>query len=120
MVEKIRYVFETKLFETNLVPKINVNFPIFFADPHQKEDSRDLNIGQERYRILNTKNSKIEKVRSMIYLNKLVIEKATLDDAGMYICFVTNSGFGDLTYKSMTLRVQNRKLIFFFAIKKIG
>ena len=87
MVEKIRYVFETKLlFETSLVPKINeinVNFPIFFADPHQKEDSRDLNIGQERYRILNTKNSKIEKVRSMIYLNKLVIEKATLDDAGM-------------------------------------
>ena len=55
----------------------------------------------------------------MIYLNKLVINKATLDDAGMYICFVTNSGFGDLTYKSMTLRVQNRKLIYiFFAIKK--
>ena len=55
----------------------------------------------------------------MIYLNKLVINKATLDDAGMYICFVTNSGFGDLTYKSMTLRVENRKLIYiFFAIKK--
>ena len=52
----------------------------------------------------------------MIYLNKLVIKKATLDDAGMYICFVTNSGFGDLTYKSMTLRVQNRKLIYFFTI----
>ena len=26
-------------------------------------------------------------------------------DAGMYICFVTNSGFGALTYKSMNLRV---------------
>ena len=56
----------------------------------------------------------------MIYLNKLVINKATLDDAGMYICFVTNSGFGDLTYKSMTLRVQNRKLIYLssFPFKK--
>ena len=99
-----------------VLPKINKKFIIFFTDPHQKEDSRDLNIGQERYRILNTKNSQIEKLGRMIYLNKLVINKATLDDAGMYICFVTNSGFGDLTYKSMTLRVQNRKLMIFAII----
>lgn len=39
------------------------------------------------------------------YLNRLVLEDVRESDAGMYICFVTNSGFGALTYKSMNLRV---------------
>jgi hypothetical protein len=39
----------------------------------------------------------------------LVIKEATVEDSGMYICFVTNSGFGALTYKSMHLTVIKSK-----------
>ena len=42
------------------------------------------------------------------YLNKLTIRHATKRDSGLYICFVTNSGFGNMTYKSMTLTVGSK------------
>ena len=45
------------------------------------------------------------------YLNRLVLENVRESDAGMYICFVTNSGFGALTYKSMNLRVVRDKIV---------
>lgn len=39
------------------------------------------------------------------YMNKFIINHAKVEDTGMYICFVTNSGYGALTYKSTYLRV---------------
>ena len=36
-----------------------------------------------------------------------MIPAAAASDSGMYICFVTNSGFGPLTYKSAYLKVCN-------------
>lgn len=70
-----------------------------------------LRVGQERYLILDS--NKDVSTGSDEYLNKLIIEKATPADSGMYICFVTNSGFGALTYKSMHLTVVESK---FFSI----
>jgi hypothetical protein len=62
-----------------------------------------LNVGHERYRILDADQD--VSTGNDEYLNKLVLEDVRESDAGMYICFVTNSGFGALTYRSMNLRV---------------
>ena len=74
------------------------------------DHERTLRVGQERYRILDA-NPDVS-VGNDEYLNKLLIQHAALEDAGLYICFVTNGGFGALTYKSMTLRVQVRRKLF--------
>ena len=76
-------------------------------EPHEDSTENTLNVGADRYRILHS-NSDVS-VSNDHYLNKLIIEEAALQDAGLYICFVTNSGYGALTYKSMTLRVEQRK-----------
>ena len=82
-----------------------------------------LSVGSERYRVLdsapnsnnvvdNLKVNSVHKTNSggnSEYLNRLVLENVRESDAGMYICFVTNSGFGALTYKSMNLRVVKAK-----------
>ena len=82
-----------------------------------------LSVGSERYRVLdsapsnnvvdNLKANSVHKTNSVggnsEYLNRLVLENVRESDAGMYICFVTNSGFGALTYKSMNLRVVKGK-----------
>ena len=81
-----------------------------------------LSVGSERYRVLdsapnsnnvvdNLKANSVHKTNSgnSEYLNRLVLENVRESDAGMYICFVTNSGFGALTYKSMNLRVVKGK-----------
>lgn len=81
-------------------------------EPYEEITENTLNVGPDRYKILRS-NSDVS-VSNDEYLNKLVIERATLQDAGLYICFVTNSGFGDMTYKSMVLRVQESKLFQFF------
>ena len=77
-------------------------------------ESGDLNsessikVGKERYRILKT-NREVAMGRDE-YLSKLVIPNVQVSDSGMYICFVTNSGFGALTYKSMNLIVHQGKI----------
>ena len=66
-------------------------------------EERTLNVGHERYKILDS-NQDIPTGKDE-YLNILVLPEVEEADSGMYICFVTNSGFGALTYKSMFLRV---------------
>jgi hypothetical protein len=79
-------------------------------EAHEQSAENTLRVGHDRYRILNT-NQDIS-VGKDVYLNKLVIHPAQIKDSGLYICFVTNSGFGALTYKSMTLKVVERKFEF--------
>ena len=79
-------------------------------EPHEATADNTLKVGADRYRILNSEQD--ISVGNDEYLNKLVIEHTQLSDAGLYICFVTNSGFGALTYKSMTLQVHQSKLPF--------
>ncbi len=66
-----------------------------------------LKVEHERYLILNTNKEVL--VGKDEYLSKLVIPAVSAEDAGMYICFVTNSGSGALTYNSMTLKVLESK-----------
>ena len=66
-----------------------------------------LSMGSERYRVLDSGGPDVLTSDGQ-YLNRLVIPRAGRGDAGMYICFVTNSGFGALTYKSARLRVSPR------------
>ena len=83
-------------------------------DAHEESSQNTLKVGADRYRILRADGD--VSVGNDEYLNKLIIDQAILEDAGLYICFVTNSGFGALTYKAMTLRVEPRKFIFFIQI----
>jgi hypothetical protein len=62
-----------------------------------------LNMGKERYRVLETDPDIV--VGDGEFLNKLIIRSTSVEDSGMYLCFVTNSGYGALTYKSTFLRV---------------
>ncbi len=66
-------------------------------------DGSALSVGQERYRILEG-NSEVE-IGEREYLSTLEIPSVSKEDAGMYICFVTNSGFVKFTYVSMNLVV---------------
>ena len=83
-------------------------------DAHEESSQNTLKVGADRYRILRADGD--VSVGNDEYLNKLIIDQAILEDAGLYICFVTNSGFGALTYKAMTLRVEPRKFILFLQI----
>ena len=67
-----------------------------------------LNMGNERYRVLDTDPD--VKTKDGEFLNRFVIPRSAVEDSGMYICFVTNSGFGALTYKSAYLKVLPRSL----------
>lgn len=60
--------------------------------------------------------TQIIKTGAKEYVNKLVIPDATLSDGGTYICFVTNSGFDNLIYKSLRLTVQPSKFLFIFFV----
>lgn len=73
-------------------------------------DVYTLNMGNERFRVLDTAPD--IHIGEGIYMNNLVIPSVEMDDAGMYICFVTNSGFGALTYKSTHLNVIPRSNIY--------
>jgi hypothetical protein len=66
-----------------------------------------MNMGNEKYRVLNS--SPDVPLGEGEYLNRLVIPNAAIEDSGLYICFVTNSGFGALTYKSAFLKVLKRR-----------
>jgi len=67
-----------------------------------------LKVGSERYSILdNHEESPTSKPHE--YVSRLLISEAREEDAGMYLCFVTNSGFGPLTYHSMKLAVIKAK-----------
>lgn len=74
---------------------------------HEVSAENTLRVGNERYRILDANQD--SSTGNDEYLNKLVITDSTLEDSGMYICFVTNSGYGALTYKSMHLTVVESK-----------
>ena len=87
-------------------------------EPYENVGPATLEVGQERYRVLDT-NTFIA-VGDHEYLNKLIIDRTTLEDSGLYICFVTNSGFGALTYKSMTLKVVGKLIYFLIATKMSG
>ena len=76
---------------------------------HEITEENTLRVGHERYRILNT-NQDVPTGNDE-YLNKLVLIDTKPSDSGMYICFVTNSGFGAFTYKSMNLRVLERSMV---------
>jgi hypothetical protein len=39
------------------------------------------------------------------YVDRLVLRNVQSQDAGMYICFVTSNGIGQLTYKAVFLNV---------------
>ena len=70
---------------------------------YETNNENTLKVGSERYRILNT-NQDVPTGNDE-YLNKLILANTEPSDSGLYICFVTNSGFGAFTYKSMNLRV---------------
>ncbi|XP_059083390.1 uncharacterized protein LOC131880721 isoform X1 [Tigriopus californicus] len=78
--------------------------------PENVVDVYTLNMGNERFRVLDTAPDIL--IGDGIFLNNLVIPSVEIDDAGMYICFVTNSGFGALTYKSTHLNVIPRSSIY--------
>lgn len=71
--------------------------------PSEPQSENELTVGDERYRILSTNRE--EEVGNDEYLSKLILHQVKESDTGMYICFVTNSGFGALTYNSMNLQV---------------
>ena len=62
-----------------------------------------MNSGNEKYKVMHSAPD--VRVGEGEYVNRLVIPNAAASDSGMYICFVTNSGFGPLTYKSAYLKV---------------
>lgn len=80
-------------------------------ESHELGASNTLSVGSERYRILDSTDD--IPTGNDEYLNRLVLPELEENDSGMYICFVTNSGFGNLTYKSMNLRVLPSKFWLF-------
>ena len=84
-------------------------------ESHEATESSTLRVGQERYRILST--SEDELLSKDEYLSRLILEDAKVSDSGMYICFVTNSGFGALTYNAMRLKVYESKYFLTFSCK---
>ena len=73
--------------------KINTDAP---------SDIFTINVGDDRYKVIHTGED--IPIGSEGYLNKLVIHNAREEDAGLYICFVTNSA-GSFNYKPSYLRV---------------
>ena len=61
-----------------------------------------INVGEDRYKVIHTGED--IPIGSEGYLNKLVIHNTREEDAGLYICFVTNSA-GSFNYKPSYLRV---------------
>ena len=76
---------------------------------HERTQENTLRVGQDRYRVLN-QNQDVPTGNDE-YLNQLVLTDTKPSDSGMYLCFVTNSGFGAFTYKSMNLRVLERSMV---------
>ena len=76
---------------------------------YETNNENTLKVGAEQYRILNT-NQDVPTGNDE-YLNKLILANTEPSDSGLYICFVTNSGFGAFTYKSMNLRVLARSKV---------
>ena len=74
----------------------------------RSEDTYVLGQSQVKFRMLDTKKS-VPTGTDDEYLTTLVLSGLVEEDAGMYICFVTNSGFNANTYKSMNLRVIESK-----------
>ena len=85
-------------------------------EPFEMEQASTLKVQNERYRIMDEDQTQIIKTGAKEYVNKLVIPDATLSDGGTYICFVTNSGFDNLIYKSLRLTVQPSKFLFIFFV----
>ena len=83
--------------------------PNEITEMYDTNNENTLNVGHERYRVLDT-NQDVPTGNDE-YLNKLVLTNTEPSDSGLYICFVTNSGFGAFTYKSMNLRVLERSKV---------
>ncbi len=65
-----------------------------------------LKVAGERFRMLQRDEAEsTEKIASGEFLDRLVLKKVGTQDSGMYICFVTSNGIGQLTYKSVDLNV---------------
>ena len=79
------------------------------TEMYDTNNENTLKVGHERYRVLDT--NKDVPTGNDEYLNKLVLTNTEPSDSGLYICFVTNSGFGAMTYKSMNLRVLERSKV---------
>ena len=52
-----------------------------------------------------TGSGSTEKVQSGEFLDRLILKNVVPQDSGMYICFVTSNGIGQLTYKAVHLNV---------------
>ena len=76
------------------------------GDGSESRSANTFVMGQNhlKFKMLDTK--KIVPTRNDDeYLTTLILSRVQKEDAGMYICFVTNSGFNANTYKSMNLRI---------------
>jgi len=65
-----------------------------------------LKVAGERFRMLQRNEAEnTEKIASGEFLDRLILKNVGTQDSGMYICFVTSNGIGQLTYKSVDLNV---------------
>ena len=80
-------------------------------EKHDASSEKTLKVADERYKILDT-NQEVATNKNE-YLSKLTLRNVQTGDSGMYICFVTNSGFAALTYDSMNLRVIEKPVTVF-------
>ena len=67
-----------------------------------------LKVAGDRFRMLprdQTGSGSTEKVQSGEFLDRLILKNVVPQDSGMYICFVTSNGIGQLTYKAVHLNV---------------
>ncbi len=74
-------------------------------DPSEVLSVHTLRMGSERYQLLQSAEAAEDKESSGRFVSTLVIAEADVSDSGLYLCFVTNAGFGALTYKSARLNV---------------
>ena len=71
-----------------------------------QDSSFVLKVAGERFRMLQRDELlTTEKVPNGEYLDRLVLRNVQTQDSGMYICFVTSNGIGQLTYKAVFLNV---------------
>ena len=67
-------------------------------------DTLVLDVENERYSVLGSGHFEAN-INDNEYINHLIVANADEDDGGLYICLVTNSGFGALTYKPIKLQI---------------
>ena len=92
------------------------------GEEHKYKNNAVIVVGKETFKIIQ-KNKQSEDVRNINsngveYLNKMVIQQSSLQDAGMYICFVKNpSGY---KFKSAYLTVIPSKCLKYFTFSVLN